>query len=253
MISKTHLPVLLIAASLLSAVGWAQPARLAPSCSNATLQGAYGFLITGTNTGNPIAIVGQILADGKGGLTGTETVSDNGGTFETTPVTGTYSIGSKCAGTAAITPKGGTAANYNLTVLPGKKVQLVSADSGTVQSGLLQAQGGSCSLTGVSGAYGIQQTGEVVGQGPLVFGGEIVLHANGLISGIRWGSVNGVISSGESISGAYKVDKTCYGGAMVSISNGALTFYNLQVVRGEHAVLFLPTEPGTVASGSWER
>jgi hypothetical protein len=253
MISKMHLPALLIAGFVFSSVGWAQPVRPVPSCSNASLRGNYGFLVTGTSAGNPMAIVGQIIADGNGGLTGTETVSDNGVTFDTTPVTGTYSIGSKCAGTAAITPKGGTAANYNLTVLPGRKVQLVGADSGTVQSGLLQAQVGSCSLTGVSGAYGIQQTGEVVGQGPLVFGGEIVLHANGLLSGIRWGSVNGVLSFGDVISGAYKVDKTCYGGAVVSINNGALTFYNLQVVRGEHAVLFLPTDPGTVASGSWER
>lgn len=253
MISKIHLCVLLIAASfILGAAGWAQPARLAASCSNATLQGNYGFLVSGTNAGNPIAIVGQIIADGNGGLTGMETVSNNGDLVDTTLVTGTYKIGSKCAGTATITPQGGTAANYQLAAIAGGKVQLVSADNGTVQSGFLQSQGtGACSLSGVKGVYGIQQTGDVVGQGPLVFGGQIVLHANGTLAGIRWGSVNGTISSGDVISGGYKIDQRCFGAAVIAINQGLPTHYNLVVVNG--GLLFLQIDQGIVTSGSWER
>lgn len=252
MIPKVHLHALLLAAaSVLSATAWAQAVRPAPSCSNSTLQGNYGLLVSGTIAGNPIAILGQIVADGHGGLTGMETVSDNGVTLETAEVTGTYRIVPKCAGTATITPKGGTAANYNLTILAGGKVQLVRTDSATVQSGFLQVQGTDpCSYSGVGATYGIRQTGGVVGQGPLVYGGEILLRANGLLSGVRWGSVNGVISS-DMISGAYKVDKRCFGGAVLSINQGPQTFYNLVVVRD--GVLFLASEPGIVASGAWER
>jgi hypothetical protein len=257
MISKAHLLVLLIAVPFvlsLTPMGWTQPARLSPSCSNTTLLGNYGFLVSGTSVGNPIAIVGQIVADGNGGLTGMETVSDNGAIVNTAPVTGIYKISSKCAGTATITPQGGTAANYNLAAISGGKVQLVRADSGTVQSGVLQAQGvAACSGSIIKGTYGIQQTGNLIGQGPLVFGGQIVLHASGVLSGTRWGSVNGSISSGDVISGAYKIDKRCFGAAVLGINNDSPTHYNLVVVDGGHGVLFLQVDEGTVASGSWQR
>jgi hypothetical protein len=151
MISKVAVRVGLIAGPfVLSAVAWTDPVRPALTCSNATLQGNYGFLVTGTSAGNPIAILGQITADGNGGLTGMETVNDNGAVTDTAPVTGTYKIGSKCVGTATITSQGGTAASYNLAAVSSSKVQLVGADSGTVQSGLLEAQGiGTCSLSGL--------------------------------------------------------------------------------------------------------
>ena len=145
-------------------------------------------------------------------------MSDNGAIVNTAPVTGIYKISSKCAGTATITPQGGTAANYNLAAISGGKVQLVRADSGTVQSGVLQAQGvAACSGSIIKGTYGIQQTGNLIGQGPLVFGGQIVLHASGVLSGTRWGSVNGSISSGDVISGAYKIDKVPTGPVKIAV------------------------------------
>jgi hypothetical protein len=95
MISKVLVRAGLIAGPfVLSAVAWTHPVRPALTCSNATLQGNYGFLVTGTSAGNPIAILGQITADGIGGLTGMETVNDNGAITDTAPVTGTYKIGS---------------------------------------------------------------------------------------------------------------------------------------------------------------
>lgn len=255
MISKVFVRVALIAVSfMLSAVAWTQPVRPTLNCSNATLQGNYGFLVTGTSAGNPIAILGQIAADGNGGITGMETVSNNGAITDMAVVTGTYRIGSKCVGTATIMPQGGPAANYNLAAVSSSKVQLVGADSGTVQSGRLEAQGiGTCSLSVVKGTYGIQQTGDLVGQGPLVFGGRIVVHGNGVLAGTRWGSVNGTISSGDVISGAYKIDKRCFGAAVIGINHGSPTHYNLVVINAGDEMLFLQVDQGTVTSGSWER
>jgi hypothetical protein len=48
------------------------------ACSNTTIKGSYGFLLTGTNSTSLAAVVGQITADGSGGLTGSETISNNG-------------------------------------------------------------------------------------------------------------------------------------------------------------------------------
>ena len=253
MISIHILRALLLAALFIVLLTLAQPLHAA-SCSNASLKGDYGILVTGTAAGNPIATMGKITADGNGAVTGSETMSVNGTIFDTVSVSGSYTIGSTCAGSAIITPQGGSPTTYSLAILTSGKVQLVGADSGTVESGFLRVQGTDvCSPALVKGTYGIEQSGDVVGQGPLAFGGQIRVRANGLLSGIRWGSDNGVISPGNAVSGVYKVDRSCYGGAVLNINNGNGIFYNLQVVDGGHTILFLETDPGTVSSGVWER
>jgi len=252
-ISKLILRAVLLVVLTIGLLIVTQP-LYADVCSNATLQGNYGLLVTGTAAGSPIAIMGQIKADGNGALTGFETISADGNVFDTVNLTGTYTIGSGCAGTATITPQGGAAANYNLAVASSAKVQLVGSDSGTVQSGFLKAQGtAACSPAGVKGTYGIAQSGDVVGQGPLAFGGQIRIRANGLLSGIRWGSDNGIITSGDAISGVYKIGNTCFGAGEISVNGARSVFYNLVVVDGGNTILFLQTDPGTVASGVWER
>ena len=78
-------------------------------CSNASLKGDYGMLVTGSAAGNAIATMGKITADGTGALIGSETVSANGNVFDTVTVTGFYTIGSTCTGTATVIPQGGSA------------------------------------------------------------------------------------------------------------------------------------------------
>ena len=251
--SASILRVAMLAVLFIGLLTAVQPLQAA-TCSNASLKGDYGILVTGTAAGNPIATMGKITADGNGALTGSETFSVNGTLFDTVTVSGTYTVGATCSGKATITPQGGTATTYNLAILANGKVQLVGADSGTVESGLLRTQGTNlCSPLLVKGTYGIAQSGDVVGQGPLAFGGQIRIRANGLLSGVRWGSSNGVISSGDAISGVYKVDKTCYGGAVLNINDDSGIFYNIQVVDGGNTILFLETNPGTVSAGVWER
>jgi hypothetical protein len=254
MISRAlHRTALLALATTLACPALVHP-LYAVRCTNASWQGNYGFLVTGTAIDGPIAIVGQITADGNGNITGLETVSENGSIFDTLTVTGAYKISSKCSGTATITPQGGTTANYNLAVLPSAKVHIVGADNGTVQSGFALPQGiSSCSSSGVKGNYSLAENGTFVGQGPTAYGGLLNIQGNGTLTGTRWGSVNGTISSGDAVSGVYKIDKRCFGGAVLSINHGSPTHFNLVVVNGEHMVLFVQTDAGTVLSGSWEQ
>lgn len=232
----------------------AQPVFGAQHCSNASLQGNYGYLVSGSAGGNPVTIMGQISADGDGGIIGYQSASRNGVIEDLLTLTGSYKISSKCSGSATLTPQGGTTATYNLTVLASGKVQLVAADSGTVQSGFALPQGvDSCSTGKTKGIFSLTENGTVVGQGAASFGGRWTLRGNGTIAGTRWGSLNGTISTGDAISGAFKIIKICQGGAVIGVNQQSPIHLNLVVVNGEHEVLFMQTDAGTVLSGTLEQ
>ena len=254
MISKiASASLILVFILALGSATWAQPAP-AGSCSNATLDGNSGFVVTGTDPNGPTAIGGQITADGKGGFTGVETISDNGNVTADVPVTGTYIVHANCTGKGKITPKGGSASHFNFTIVSGgTDVQLVITDSGTVESGSAQAQGAAtCTTKAVQGTYGLQTTGTLLGLGPLVFAGQVKLH-QGVISGTVSGSLGGEIFTGEKIDGAIKVGKNCVGKAVVSVNQEPPLHLDLVVVNGGNEMVFVAEDSATVVSGSLQR
>jgi hypothetical protein len=232
---------------------WAQPARPA-TCSNATLNGNLGFVVTGTDSNGPTVVGGQFTADGKGALTGSETISDNGNVTADVPVTGTYTVRANCTGKGAITPKGGSASHFNFTIVSGgNQVQLVVTDSETVESGSAETQGNAtCTNNGVQGTYGLQATGTLVSLGPLVFAGQVKLQ-QGVISGKVSGSLGGTIFTGEKIDGTAKVGKNCAGKAVVSVNNEPPLHLDLVVVNGGNEIMFIATDSDTVVTGSLQR
>jgi hypothetical protein len=75
-------------------------------CSNASLQGSYGYTSTGTITAppdiaGPIAEVGTQVFDGRGNTTATAMLSSNGTLFPLT-ITGTYKVNPDCTGTLTL-------------------------------------------------------------------------------------------------------------------------------------------------------
>lgn len=81
-----------------------RPAFGSPAtCSNATLQGSFGFVLSGKNIAlsGDYVLVGRFDADGKGGYQGNGSQSANGrvahGAFS-----GTYTVNADCSGTAQI-------------------------------------------------------------------------------------------------------------------------------------------------------
>jgi len=227
------------------------PAPLsAASCSNASLTGNYGFVINGTANGLPTTTVGQISTDGNGNIAGLETVSLNGSVTNSVALLGSYKIQSSCAGTATFRPAGGTPSNFSLSViLAGKQIELVETDNGTAESGNAYSQSATaCSSAGVKGLYGLQGGGQA-GSGPSVFGGQINLHGDGTLNGSETGSDNGTIFLGAKITGAYKIDSRCFGGAVVTIGQQSFIHLNLVVVNGQKGVLFIQTDAGSQSSG----
>jgi hypothetical protein len=110
----------------------------ASQCGNGSLQGAYGVLLSGgTFVGGvrtAFDLDGQVIFDGKGGVTTSAVVTT--GTSPGVPLagTGTYSISSDCSGVLQITTPAGTV-NYLLARVQGGTGLIMETDAGTTING----------------------------------------------------------------------------------------------------------------------
>jgi hypothetical protein len=100
---------------------------------NATLRGTYMSRGGGTVVGvGPVAFIGTVYFDGKGGITNPFTVSF-AGTISRVVATATYTVKSDC--TATFTTTDGTQ-HFDMRVSPdGGRVDYIETDAGTVVSG----------------------------------------------------------------------------------------------------------------------
>ncbi len=76
-------------------------ARHDHQCSNASLQGTYGFYNTGSEVpaGTPRTVVGLAIFDGEGNWFNISTINDNGTVTHVTVPGLTYTVNSDCTGT----------------------------------------------------------------------------------------------------------------------------------------------------------
>lgn len=233
----------------LSSALWADSAT---SCSNASLTGRYGFTFNGINNGNSVSGVGQIATNGNGTLAGYETIASNGAVGSLLSLLGTYQINSDCTGTMTIQPAGLLSQNFAVTVFSSStKIEMIQSDAGTTVSGSAQAQPTvNCPENAFNGPFGLQGAGLKIGSGPLAMSGLLNLHNDGTLDGTETTSVNGVITSGHSVSGAYKIINNCSGAAVLGIDHGRSLHLNLEVVDNGREILFIQIDSGTLFSGS---
>jgi hypothetical protein len=218
------------------------------ACSNATLKDTYGFVLSGVNNALVLtATVGQITPDGHGGLTGSETVS-NDGVITSNSIGGSYALNKNCTGTATITPAGGSASKYSLVVI-GTQIQMVETDAGYTESGYAQAQGSAnCSAAGVKGTFGFRGGGWNVSSSliPTADAGQVIADGMGNLSGTQQGSFGGEVYS-ASFSGTYTANGNCTGTVTYSIE-GSTTHANYVVVDGGKAAFLIQTDAGAIVT-----
>ncbi|MGA9392216.1 MAG: hypothetical protein WBV69_17445 [Candidatus Sulfotelmatobacter sp.] len=120
-----------------------------PTCTNAEVQGSFGFETTGVFlAGAPataVAFIGElklsVSPSGEGVISGHVSASEDGTflTFAEEPVTGSYRVGTDCRGTATITPKGRSEMHFSFVVVDcGRELLAIETDADTVVSGTLQ-------------------------------------------------------------------------------------------------------------------
>ncbi len=118
------------------------------ACDASTFTGAYGYSESGSaydSQGNfyVLASTGRLVADGNGGLTGTETLSFDG-TIVRRQYTGTYTMTGDCLGsiTLQITPSNPATTLHGdiVAVNNARQINFVQTDPNFVFSGVLTRQ-----------------------------------------------------------------------------------------------------------------
>ena len=251
-------PIIVLASLGLSSAAWA-------TCSNASVNGIYGFLISGTNaSGNPVRILGQAAFNSTTAtFKGEETGSINGGTFPFVSISGTYAVASNCTGAGKITINSKTQNFYFVVTSAGLRV--VSGKTGDTQAGFIVAQGSeSCTNVGIKGNFGVESagiflTGAPSILGPVAFVGELLFNVNasgaGVIGGHIAGSENGTIFTFTQtpVTGSYSVNANCTGTATITPQGKSALNYSFVVVNSGKELLAVETDEHTVVSGTLQR
>jgi hypothetical protein len=231
----------------------ARPAVAA--CSNASLNGVYGYYHGRPGgTGNLRVLVGQIIADGKGDLSGSWTMSFNGsisnGTF-----TGSYLMSANCTGSFQIFGEDTSVAHFNIVLDQSHTgFQMIQTDTGFDQPGFGIAQGNvSCGLSGKKQTFATNLTGvQIASSEAEGVVGQITLDGHGNISGFETFSVGGTIS-GSVLTGTYSIDSICLGTAQITPMGGPTTNFNTVVVNSGKAMLLIETDNTTLIAGTAQK
>jgi hypothetical protein len=119
------------------------PAHAEDTCSDATLNGDFGFSIAGHNLASwaEFAYVGRFTADGSGSFSGAGVASTDG-TIQRLAFTGKYSVASNCTGSATLSYRPGLVIKLEYVLVDGGKEGFVLvADAGVVEYGSIKRIG----------------------------------------------------------------------------------------------------------------
>ena len=225
----------------------------AATCSDATLKGVYGFIVSGLGgDGTPRAIVGQATADGKGSLSGTLTKSRDGTILELT-FTGSYSVAKNCTGSATYNDQDGETRHVNFVFENGNKGwQAIQTDSGRVISGFGLAEGAAvCGENGKKQIFAANLSGSVIGVGQVAYGEQVILDGKGNVSGNGTFSLAGAIYM-VPITGTYTENAGCTGSAQITPQGYSTLNFNFVVVNVGKEILLVETDTNTIVSGNMQ-
>ena len=123
--------VFVMAFDSLLALGLVSRAQ-ARDCSNASINGTYGFSCEGTIVGvGPLAAIGVFTADGQGHGSEVETLSVNGEISRGVVRTDTYSVNADCTGSFVSTGPDGSVIHNDFVIDDHEKeIRLIATESG---------------------------------------------------------------------------------------------------------------------------
>src|SRR5262245_17714294 len=117
-------------------------------CSNASLQGSFGFTATGTLLAlpppfaGPFAEIGRQTFDGRGNTEATATLSANGNIVKEVTAQGTYVVNPDCTGslTIFILPFAATADLDFVVDDDGEELRTISTTAGSIETRVYRKQ-----------------------------------------------------------------------------------------------------------------
>lgn len=241
-------------------LGLASAGVYAQECSNASLTGAFGYTLSGSETNGEGKLVrssqvGRIVFDGAGKYTGVAAIS-LGTKVEVAEFSGEIAIGADCTATAK-TGTGADATNLDMIVVnSGNDFSAVvrAGDATLVGVGTKVEGKGTCSLATLEGAYGYQGEGVATINGKSVSTAEIGIltfdgkeGVTGAFSAIGGGQMNR-----QSFTGSYALNDLCFGSAVYKVGDVDYQM-NFMVTGGGNQLLYSELAAGAVTTGSGAR
>ena len=231
------------------------------SCTASMINGTYFYLLTGTVSSGgpsiPYAELGQLVANGSGGLSGSSS-SNLSGQVKTNSLTGSYSVQSNCSGSMTITLNSQTADALTFQVINNAQgLILATSNAGEIITGQAyrtSAASGSpaCGLGSLSGTYGYALTGFSTSSGTSYLytdSGQWVADGNGNLTSASVTNLGGAFSNNTG-TGSYSITSQCSGIATIYIQGSGAKTYAIAIVEDGQQALFLETDSGTTVSGA---
>jgi len=239
--------------------------RRAPSCSNGTASGTYGYRMSGVIVGvGPILVNGLFTHHPDGTMSGKVHLTIAGQQIPNADwANGTFQTNNDCTGSgsffvAALNQQ----ITYNFIATDGgNQIDLINTNAGNAFNGYgrrisQHGRAPSCNNGTILGSYGFRLDGSIPGV-PSLFGAGIETYAldagfKGVFSGADTNSFNGQIVP-RTFQGTYQVNSDCTGIGKYSDSLGNTINYVFVVVEGGQEMFFQGTDPGIIVSGSARR
>jgi hypothetical protein len=238
---------------LLAAI--AVPFTHAAICDPNALQGAYGFSLTGTTTiggpARPVAVVGRLVLDGFGNVSGISSAAFSGLTFGN-PVRGTYEAHWDCSVMWNLQDDSGNFQHFTGTITAnGEHVIFRQTDPGGAEGGIMLRTMDGCSESSLAGKFNLTISGAIlevdtaVESGRVSFTGLLIADGAGGLSFATRPNLPTLAA------GTYDVHDDCFGELTLQLRVGskmeAMHFRAIVVEKG-HEVLGIQTDPGTVVA-----
>ncbi len=209
------------------------------------ISGSFAFTVEGENAGGTFVSGGIINTDGAGHVLNTSVldVNNKGVVTENAALSGAYLVAANGRGTMSL-----NSGAINFAIYPTTNgLLLLEIDSSIVSSGAALQQSGTFSNTSVSGNYGMNFSGVVVGSGEIDSVAQFDANGEGSAPGTVDYNTDGTLSSNLALTDAYAITTSGRGTASLSSSAGTQTliFY----VVSSTQVLFIDVDTTLVGVG----
>ena len=241
---------------LLFASTFALPASPAAVCDPKAFHGTYGFSLTGNTTigssARPVAVVGRLVLDDSGTLSGISSASFTGLVFGN-DVTGKYEAHSDCSVTWNLQDDSGNFQHFAGTMSPdGRRAAFRQTDPGGADDGTLLRTMDTCSDANLAGVLKLTAFGRTVDVDTGTDSGEISFQDLLIADGAGNLSFDEGADEPSSAAGTYHIGDDCFVELVLTLradaKQTAPLHFRAIVVENGREVQGIETDPGTVVA-----
>ncbi len=241
---------------LLFASIFALPVTHAAVCDPRALHGAYGFSLAGITTiggpARPVAVVGRLVFDGSGTLTGISSASFTGLVFGNR-VTGNYEAHADCSVTWRLQDDSGNYQHFAGTMkTDGRRAGFRQTDPGGAENGILLRAMDTCSDSNLAGKFSLSASGRTVDVETGVESGSVSFENLLMADGAGNLSFAEGFQEPALAEGIYKVRDDCFVELVLKLpadgNEGASVHFRAILVENGDEVLGIETDPGTIVT-----